>query len=497
MIERNAQALTQGARVGPFEIQSILGCGAYGITYKARDHALERTVAVKEYFPSGLATREEDKATLTAVSSSGRKAFEFGLKRFIREARILARFNEPNIVRVQQYLEANGTGYLVMNYEDGRTLSHLLRRLLRLNEQQARAVAVHMLRGLRALHAKDYLHRDIKPGNILVRRSGPPVLLDFGAARQALEHERHKGLTVMLTPGYAPIEQYGRRDNQGPWSDIYGLGSTLYHCIVGKAPPAATERLTAMTSTGPDPVDAALDYLRGLYSTELTDMVSWMMQASANDRPQSANELLRELTPKRRQDAAKTLTGTDLYMTQATGEFGTGTLGGYDHIDPTAIGKAEEFMMQRLGSRGRVMVKRVARKSEDAKEMLTQLAGELEEDDRIAFLESCLPAVEQVPAQSDGRSIGVADGAGEQAACGPEALPRPAAAAGDGTAASGVETPRSTGALANADEVDEKPGSAVAVEPTRHVDRSENRDVVPGRRRGFWAWLLGRLRKAA
>ena len=148
MIERNTQALKPGSRVGPLEIHNILGCGAYGITYKAHDHALERTVAVKEYFPSGLATREGETSTLTPLSSGERKAFEFGLRRFIKEARTLAKFNEPNIVRVQQYLEANGTGYLVMAYEDGRTLAHLLRRLLRLNEQQARAVAVHVLRGL-------------------------------------------------------------------------------------------------------------------------------------------------------------------------------------------------------------------------------------------------------------------------------------------------------------------------------------------------------------
>lgn len=543
MIERNAQALKRGTRVGPLEIHSILGCGAYGITYKAHDHALERTVAVKEYFPNGLATREDDAVTLTPTSSSEKKAFEFGLKRFIREARTLARFNEPNIVRVQQYLEANATGYLVMNFEDGRTLSHLLRRLLRLNEQQARAVAVHMLRGLRALHAKDYLHRDIKPGNILVRKSGPPVLLDFGAARQALENVLNQGLTVMLTPGYAPIEQYGRRDNQGPWSDIYGLGSTLFHCIVGKAPPAATDRLTALTS-GNDPVDGALDYLHGLYSTELTDMISWMMQTSAADRPQTATELLRELVPSSRRAQSRTLSGTDIYGTQTTGDFGTSTRGGYEHIDPAAIQAAEDFMTEHVGARGRVMVKRVARKSDDAQEMLVTLAGELEDDEtRIAFLEVCLPEQERPQTVSTGPAtvtdtvpelthaeVGQVQAAeAHVGAAGHGAVnagvQTPSAGAGSGSAtsgagpisagtaaeadsASGTDAPRWTGTLRGARVHIESGGDAAQTGVAQQAAGSpapeanpqpvvSSSPAAPVRRRGFWNWLLGHLRRAA
>ena len=198
-----------GTFVDAFEVRGLLGSGSYGITYKAYDRDLQRKVAIKEYFPSGLAMRGSDATSIEPSTRSETESFEFGLRRFIQEARTLAQFSEPNIVRVLRYLETNGTGYLVMGYEDGRSLAHVVRRLKQLDERQARALAVHILRGLRAVHRKDFLHRDIKPANILVRRDGPPVLLDFGAARLALEQQRTGALTVMLTPGYAPIEQYG------------------------------------------------------------------------------------------------------------------------------------------------------------------------------------------------------------------------------------------------------------------------------------------------
>ena len=174
------QALPPGTVVDSFEIKGVLGTGGFGITYKAYDRSLDCQVAIKEYFPAGLASRGENQTSIEPRTRGNSDAFEYGLKRFLDEARTLARFQEPSVVRVSRFLEANGTAYLVMDYEDGHSLADVITRLRRLNEKQATAVVVNILRGLRVVHAKKFLHRDIKPANIIVRRSGPPVLLDFG-----------------------------------------------------------------------------------------------------------------------------------------------------------------------------------------------------------------------------------------------------------------------------------------------------------------------------
>jgi serine/threonine protein kinase len=287
-------ALPSGARIESFEIANVLGVGGFGITYKGYDHSLHCDVAIKEYLPHGLALRTHDGTTVIAKSDNDKKYYEFGLQRFLEEARILAKFKERSIVRVSRFLEANGTGYLVMDYEDGESLSEMLRRVGRLEEAEIRAIALPILHGLRAVHAKDFLHRDIKPGNIFLRRDGSPVLLDFGAARQALtEHTRT--LTGIVTPGYGPLEQYGVRGKQGPWTDLYALGATLYHCIAGKAPPEAPDRVAARQEGEADPLKPAVEVGAGRYSRELLETIDWMLAPNAKDRPQTADAVLARL----------------------------------------------------------------------------------------------------------------------------------------------------------------------------------------------------------
>ena len=168
-----AEVLNSGATVDNYRIDSVLGVGGFGVTYKAFDQQLERTVAVKEYFPSGLAYRAEDGTTLRARTASGEEHYEYGLNRFLDEARTLAKFQHPSIVRVSRFIETNGTAYLVMDFEEGETLEATIIRVGRVDAHQVFALAVHILRGLGAVHDKQYLHRDIKPANVLARHHGP------------------------------------------------------------------------------------------------------------------------------------------------------------------------------------------------------------------------------------------------------------------------------------------------------------------------------------
>jgi serine/threonine protein kinase len=305
MTPNHELALAAGTQIDCFEIRSVLGTGGFGITYGAYDNRLERRVAIKEYFPSGLAYRSSNGTTLHLASQTDGDAYEYGLRRFLEEGRVLAKFREPSIIRVTQFLEANGTAYLVMDYEEGQPLSAHLDRVVTLDETEVRDIVVPILEGLSVVHSKHYLHRDIKPSNIFLRKSGPAVLLDFGAARRALE-EQSLAMTVMLTPGYAPFEQYSKGDKQGPWSDIYALGATIYHCIVGAAPTPATDRLTSIYDDEPDPVAQALKIIAPRCSPVFIKTIEWMLKPHAKDRPQDAQAVLNVLVPVREaEDKAK------------------------------------------------------------------------------------------------------------------------------------------------------------------------------------------------
>ncbi|MGH8548042.1 MAG: SUMF1/EgtB/PvdO family nonheme iron enzyme, partial [Methylococcales bacterium] len=207
-------------------------------------------------------------------------------------------FNEVNIVRVKDFLEENGTAYMVMDYEEGETLKDLLSRKGILEEDALLAIFIPLLRGLRAVHRAAFLHRDIKPGNIYLRRDETPVLIDFGAARQALgEHSR--SLTAILSAGYAPFEQYSIRGRQGPWTDLYAVGATLYRCISGKAPPESSERMIKFMDGEADPLIPAREIRPGNYSDRLVSTIDWMLQPDGKDRPQRVEEVLQHLLDDR------------------------------------------------------------------------------------------------------------------------------------------------------------------------------------------------------
>ncbi|MEW8438535.1 MAG: SUMF1/EgtB/PvdO family nonheme iron enzyme [Candidatus Thiodiazotropha taylori] len=287
-------ALRVGAILNQYEIRGVLGAGGFGLTYQAWDTMLECPVAIKEYMPNELAMRQEGSTNVIPRSSTDEENYQYGLDGFLKEARTLAKFKEPNIVRVSNFLKANGTAYMVMDYEEGEPLSALLEREGTLDEATLKNLMIPILDGLRAVHREQFLHRDIKPGNIYLRSEGSPVLLDFGAARQALgEHSR--SMTGIVTAGYAPFEQYSSRGKQGSWTDLYAIGATMYRAISGHPPVESSERVAAVGEGDPDPLVPATEVGKGRYSEPLLSSIDWMLSLAAKDRPQSVEAVLERL----------------------------------------------------------------------------------------------------------------------------------------------------------------------------------------------------------
>jgi serine/threonine protein kinase len=226
-----------------YRVGAVLGIGSFGITYWARDEHLNTVVAIKEYYPHHLVERSEGRRTIRVQEGEDPDEFAFGLDQFRQEGRTLARFNHPNVVDVRSYFEQHGTGYLVMDYYEGRTLAeHISENGGTLPEKPTLALMQDVLNGLRSVHAEQVLHRDITPENIYRTSAGQGVLIDFGAAREAMR-VRGQRSKVVLTPGYAPIEQYRANARHGPQTDIYACAATLYKCLTGLKPPESTERV--------------------------------------------------------------------------------------------------------------------------------------------------------------------------------------------------------------------------------------------------------------
>jgi hypothetical protein len=272
-------ALPKGYQFEGYRIDGVLGAGGFGMTYRATEVAIDRAVAIKEFLPGGIVMRDADRVTVHPMGPSEQRDFEWGLASFRKEAATLVTFRHPNIVAVYRYFEANGTAYMVMAYEDGESLGAVLARHPTLDEAEIREVLVPLLDGLARVHDAGFLHRDIKPDNIYIRQDGSPVLLDFGAARQALG-EKSRSLTSIFTAGYAPFEQYSSRGNQGPWTDIYALGAVLYRCVTGDKPPEAPDRIRD------DPCQPAVQAARGRYAEGFLAAIDHALAVDERARPQ-------------------------------------------------------------------------------------------------------------------------------------------------------------------------------------------------------------------
>lgn len=273
------EPLPHGYRLGEYVVDRRIGGGGFSLVYLAFDPA-GQPVAIKEYLPGGVVKRGEA-GTVHPLSSDKQASFRYGMKCFFEEGRSLAGIRHPNVVKVLNFFRANDTVYMVMKYEQGKTLQkHITSLEEPMRESFLRGVFIQLLNGLREVHAHKILHLDIKPSNIYIRSDGSPVLIDFGAARQALTEDLLVA-SPMYTPGFAAPEQYTQRDRLGPWTDIYSVGATLYACIAKAPPPPANERMDK------DKLIPVSKSHVGLYSKAMLDMVDSMLRLNYTERPQS------------------------------------------------------------------------------------------------------------------------------------------------------------------------------------------------------------------
>lgn len=281
----SANCLPPGTQVGEYRLLGVVGEGGFGVVYRARDLSLDRIVAIKEYMPSTLAGRTSSNEIHVRAQHKG--AFDAGLRSFINEARLLAKFSHPALVHVYRFFEENGTAYMVMRYYEGQTFrAFLAEQEGGMNEQWLCAMLSPILDVLEMLHAADCFHRDIAPDNVFLQSSGMPVLLDFGAARRIIG-DMTQALTMVLKPGYAPIEQYADDGAmpQGAWTDIYQLGAMLYLAITGKVPTTSVARMIS------DPIRLLTPADFPGYSESFLHGVHRALAVKPADRPQSIAEL--------------------------------------------------------------------------------------------------------------------------------------------------------------------------------------------------------------
>ena len=298
----NPQALAIGTRLaGEYRVERILGSGGFGITYLAEEETLQRKVAIKEYFPTGLAVREGS-ILVRSKGDSGKGRYIWGLDRFIHEAQILAKFNHDNIVRVYRYFRENNTAYMVLHYENGQSFKTWLDMLGRApSQEELDRLLEKLLPALETIHDADFLHRDIAPDNILIREDGAPVLIDFGSARGDVA-QHSKTVSAIVKPGYSPFEQYAvNAKQQGPWTDIYSLGATLYYAVSRHRPLDAPGRVTD------DNHKSAFKVAKGRYRRSFLRAIDQALRVKPEHRPCHVGEWRDELIGLGNSQTVKTL----------------------------------------------------------------------------------------------------------------------------------------------------------------------------------------------
>lgn len=274
------RTLPAGTIVSDYRLERVLGQGGFGITYLAMDLKLNQQVAVKEFYPREFAARDRAGRVRATGGAEDQANFIWGLERFREEARTLGRFRHPNIIAVRRLFEANGTAYIVMDFCEGEPLDAVIKRKAPLDAEALERIFIALLDGLAHVHAAGIMHRDIKPANIFIRSDGSPVLLDFGAARQALVgHSR--SMTSLATAHFAAFEQYSTHGRQGPWTDIYGLAATLYNAATGEKPQDSPDRMMQ------DRIVALTSRAAGRYPVKVLQAIDAGLAILPENRPQS------------------------------------------------------------------------------------------------------------------------------------------------------------------------------------------------------------------
>ena len=286
---KKLDSLKTGTQLDGYLLEKTLGGGGFSVVYRARQINNNRRVVIKEYFPNKLAQRDRN-GQVCARSPETEIRFKRGRKLFFQEASTLATLKHTNIVDVFNFFQANGTVYMVMEYQDGENLQEYLQRYRGgLSERFLRTVFPPLLDGLELIHANDLLHLDIKPGNIHIKRGGQPLLLDFGAVH-GFPQSRQEQPGQVISPGFSPIEQYDSRGYVGPWTDLYAIGATMRACIEGRPPAQARQRYEN------DTLKPAQFAFRGRYADNLLRAIDWAMEVDPLLRPQNVAEFRAALT---------------------------------------------------------------------------------------------------------------------------------------------------------------------------------------------------------
>ena len=318
-MEENLHCLRKGTRlIGRYTIEGVLGQGGFGITYLGIDELHEKKVAIKEFFPQGIVTRNiEYRDTVTVTFVGEKDNYEKGKERFLKEARTMAKFSkDEGIVKALDFFEINNTAYIVMEYLEGITLKQYLRENQRIAPEDLIELLVPLIESLDEIHSQGMIHRDISPDNIMVLPDGRIKLMDFGAARDYTEFGE-KSLSIVLKPGYAPPEQYQTHGVQGPWTDIYALCATMYKCITGENPPDAIERV----------MDDSLKKISEfgiVIPTQEEAAIIKGMSVSAQDRYQNIKDFCEDLygayeetsVPENKESEVEIETGSEIKVTE-------------------------------------------------------------------------------------------------------------------------------------------------------------------------------------
>jgi len=377
-------ALQPGYRLQEYQIESTLGVGGFGLTYLATDANLNMQVAIKEYLPSDLALRGDDHS-IRSRSPQAQEKFNWGRSRFLDESRTLASFRHPNIVRVMRFFEANQTAYMVMEFVAGQPLGEWIKNRRPLDAHSLTAMALALLGGVDVIHRSGVLHRDIKPSNIYLRLDGSPVLLDFGSARSLVADTER---TAIVSPGYAPLEQYHAHGNQGPWSDLYAIGAVMYWLVTGHKPIEATARVPSDSMPSAmqlgDPVH---------YSRQLLQLIDWTLSPAEKSRPQTVAELREALEPHfdPQADATQSVFIGKTTRPDATAVAPVRTETALA-FEPAVIKTLATDLAAHLGPVATVVVRSAAKKALDIGQLVNALANDIADPvARADFVRKHLP----------------------------------------------------------------------------------------------------------
>lgn len=366
-------ALPRDYALNEYRIEQTLGVGGFGLTYLATDSNLNLKVAIKEYLPGELALRCEDQS-VQPKSDSALDSFKWGLSRFLDESRTLASFRHPNIVRVMRFFEANRTAYMVMEFVAGQSLNEWIRSRRPLEQNAVLAIAHPLLDGLEVIHRTQFLHRDIKPNNILIREDGSPVLLDFGSARMASDGNE---LTVIVTPGYAPVEQYHSHGRQGPWSDLYAFGGVLYWMVTGNRAVDAVAR--SRQDVLPPAVHAA-DSTR--YSQELLTAIDWALTPNEEQRPQTVADFRNALPAHIKSEQRTVRTPGTAQFPSSNADTPSGV-----KFDSETLKSIEAELARHIGPIAGIVIENAARKAFTVVGLAEIVADEIADDkEHTAFV---------------------------------------------------------------------------------------------------------------